>query len=395
MNWYKGGYSLLITKELAQPIVDKMMAVIDHNINIMNQEGIIIGSGDSSRLYTEHVGGLEAITLKQEKVIYASDENEPSKIKPGVNLPIEFNNEIIGAVGITGNPEIVYKLSQLVRISVEALIKQQYLNDKLLYKRKSIESWIYDLVNKDLKEKEFEERALQININVNKEAYLLLLRVEELVRPKKQSMEIHEKFQLEETRFLQIIDYHLSDIIFKANVGDSDYLLAIQANSNSPTQINELLNKLHNALTTKDWTVKIGGSNLQSGVVGFKRGFLEAQQSLKLMCALEPERSASTISDWGVVQYINKIPIQVRKEFQDSIRSDKKSIDAELLRTLDVFLENDLKIGETANKLFIHRNTLLYRLEKIEKLWNLDPRKFNDAFILQLLNLCIKLEKKE
>lgn len=159
---------MIITSELAQPIVNKMMRVVDHNINIMNHEGIIVASGDRKRLQQKHQGAIEVIQLKRERIIYVADTSHLAGTQPGVNLPINFGNEIIGTVGITGDPTKVYKISHIVKVTVESLIQQQYLSDKLRYRQKAIEEWFFDLINPNFTdEEELKTRTAFLNLDIN------------------------------------------------------------------------------------------------------------------------------------------------------------------------------------------------------------------------------------
>ncbi len=112
-----------INVELAQEIADKIMREIPYNVNIMNEKGIIIGSGEPARIGTLHTGAVVAIKSKKMIAISQSSEAE----KPGVNIPITFQNNIIGVVGISGDPNIVTPLASIVKITVELLINQNYL----------------------------------------------------------------------------------------------------------------------------------------------------------------------------------------------------------------------------------------------------------------------------
>ena len=65
-------------------------------------------------------------------------------------------------------------------------------------------------------------------------------------------------------------------------------------------------------------------------------------------------------------------------------RDSIDSLDAETLFTIQKFFENNLNVSETSRKLFIHRNTLVYRLEKIKRLTGLDLREFDDAIVFKV-----------
>ena len=80
-----------ITHELAQNIVDKTMKILGKNINIMNEKGIIIGSGNKGRLNQFHEGAARVIKEKRKLEIYSKDIDSLAGAKPGINLPIEHN----------------------------------------------------------------------------------------------------------------------------------------------------------------------------------------------------------------------------------------------------------------------------------------------------------------
>ena len=78
------------------------------------------------------------------------------------------------------------------------------------------------------------------------------------------------------------------------------------------------------------------------------------------------------------------------------VDGDAKSIfsDADMLGTAEKFLENNLNVSETARKLYMHRNTLTYRLDKIERATGLDIRNFSDAITFRLCGLLYKISNK-
>jgi carbohydrate diacid regulator len=67
--------------------------------------------------------------------------------------------------------------------------------------------------------------------------------------------------------------------------------------------------------------------------------------------------------------------------------------DQEMISTAEEFLENSLNVSETSRKLFLHRNTLMYRLDKIEKLTGLNLRNFSDAVTFRLITMLIRVTK--
>lgn len=74
----------MLSKSLAQKIVDRMMDIIPYNVNLMNKDGIIIASGDKDRINTLHLGAQEALQGTSAIEVYEEREG----VKPGVNMPI-------------------------------------------------------------------------------------------------------------------------------------------------------------------------------------------------------------------------------------------------------------------------------------------------------------------
>jgi carbohydrate diacid regulator len=84
---------------------------------------------------------------------------------------------------------------------------------------------------------------------------------------------------------------------------------------------------------------------------------------------------------------MKQIPRDIKKQFYELSYTDtmKKLLSDEMQKTVEKFFENSLNLSEAARNLYIHRNTLIYRLEKIQKITGLDLRNFEDAVLLKVL----------
>jgi carbohydrate diacid regulator len=88
----------------------------------------------------------------------------------------------------------------------------------------------------------------------------------------------------------------------------------------------------------------------------------------------------------GIGRLIYQLPMSLCRMFIKEIFDGKSpdDLDEETLTTIDKFFENNLNVSETSRKLFVHRNTLVYRLEKIKKLTGLDLRQFDHAIVFKV-----------
>ena len=107
------------------------------------------------------------------------------------------------------------------------------------------------------------------------------------------------------------------------------------------------------------------------------------------------EKDVIAYSSLGIGRLIYQLPIPLCKMFIKEIFENKSpdDFDEETLVTIDKFFENSLNVSETSRQLFIHRNTLVYRLDKIQKNTNLDLRNFEDAIAFKIALMVVKYMK--
>ncbi|MFF7710572.1 sugar diacid recognition domain-containing protein [Pseudomonas sp. NPDC007930] len=110
---------------LAQDIVDRAMAILPHNVNVMDSQGLILGSGEPERVNTRHEGAQ--LVLANGRVVELDGEAARSlkNVQPGVNLPLLLDGRLIGVLGITGAPAQVRTYAALVRMTAEMLLAQR------------------------------------------------------------------------------------------------------------------------------------------------------------------------------------------------------------------------------------------------------------------------------
>ena len=100
----------------------------------------------------------------------------------------------------------------------------------------------------------------------------------------------------------------------------------------------------------------------------------------------DTEQSIISYDNLGIARLIYQLPTTLCEMFLKEVfkRGSIESLDHETLFTIQRFFENNLNVSETSRKLFVHRNTLVYRLEKIKKITGLDLREFEDAIVFKV-----------
>ena len=111
--------------ELAQDIVDRAMAILPYNVNVMDSQGLILGSGERQRIDTRHEGAQ--LVLANGRTVEIDEQAALclKGVQPGVNLPLLLDQRLIGVLGITGAPDQVRTFAELVRMTAEMLLGQR------------------------------------------------------------------------------------------------------------------------------------------------------------------------------------------------------------------------------------------------------------------------------
>ena len=122
------------------------------------------------------------------------------------------------------------------------------------------------------------------------------------------------------------------------------------------------------------------------------RSYKEARMALDVGKIFYNERNVVAYSNLGIGRLIYQLPIPLCKMFIKEIFDSKspEDFDEETLMTINKFFENSLNVSETSRQLYIHRNTLVYRLDKLQKSTGLDLRVFEDAITFKIALMVVK-----
>jgi len=116
---------MIISKDLAQKIVDQLMDIVQRNVNIMDCNGIILASGQPNRVNTFHQGGKLAVIKQTVVEIHPEKVQDYTGALPGVMWPINLKEKTIGVVGVTGEPHEVRNTAKLVKTVTELVLERE------------------------------------------------------------------------------------------------------------------------------------------------------------------------------------------------------------------------------------------------------------------------------
>ena len=127
--------------------------------------------------------------------------------------------------------------------------------------------------------------------------------------------------------------------------------------------------------------VYIGISSVVENLKDLARAYKEARVALEVGKVFDTEKPIMSYENLGIGRLVYQLPTTLCEIFLQEVfkKGSLESLDRETLMTVQSFFENNLNVSETSRKLFVHRNTLVYRLEKIRKITGLDLREFDHA----------------
>jgi carbohydrate diacid regulator len=388
-----GVFHMHITEELAYPIIAKLKTIVHYNINIMNESGVIVASTDAKRMNQVHEGALYVLKQKSPLIISEHESGRYYGSKEGINLPIEFLGEMIGVVGVTGAPRELDQFVKIVKVTVEVMIQQVHFHNQLQHQKTLMDNWLLDLVHPhyfdERKNESFAHHYLHLASSEN--IQIFLVQFDDLLAHSATNLPL----TMVKEELLRRMKLQLPKVHFQSFITDSHCVIGVPSTV-SPTKGDAitLAKRLQHHLQEKHVTVKMAVGNAYSGVGGYRKSYFEAQNALELQESFPQFPGYIHIKDWGIMDFIKQIPVEIRKEFRNRYDERILQLSDTLRNTLQRLFECQLNMKETANSLHIHRNTLLYRLESIEELTGLNPRQFDDAILLRFILIVQEMNKE-
>lgn len=141
--------------------------------------------------------------------------------------------------------------------------------------------------------------------------------------------------------------------------------------------------------------VRIALGTIVNEIKEVSRSYKEAKLALDVGKIFYSEKNVVAYNNLGIGRLIYQLPLPLCKMFIKEIFNGKSldDFDEETLSTINKFFENNLNVSETSRQLYIHRNTLVYRLDKLQKITNLDLRVFEDAITFKIALMVVKYMK--
>nr|WP_275660446.1 sugar diacid recognition domain-containing protein [Shewanella sp. Isolate13] len=352
---------------MARQIVKRTMKIIGHNINVMNNHGVILGSGEPHRIGAVHEGALLAISQKRTVEISTHSTGTLQGVKPGINLPLHYKGKIIGVIGITGEPEKLRSYGELLKMTAEIIVEQANTLEQAQWQYRQKEELIIDLIKSEGAFTAHQRNwASQLEIDLNLPRVVAVIKVQANEEETAANSMLKQVMHLLETPSrgnLVAMSSMTELVILKPAFLDGK---TWDPNLESE-RIDQLLARLPKEFVSR---LKISLGHYFPAPEDLNRSYQTALETLAIGQQMRPEQSKYLYEDYSLLVLLSALKDSWRgKEllcpYQALLSADKNG---QLVKTLTAYLQHFGDLQQCANVLFIHRNTLRYRLDRIQQI---------------------------
>ena len=368
------GQALRLSRQGAQAIVEEVGAIVGQHINMMDPEGYVIASTDPERIGTLHEGARKIIREHLDE-LYVRDEEATLTSRPGLNLPVYQAGSIAGVIGITGRYEDVAGYGQIVKKMVEILIRENVWQDERRMGQRVLNRFLEDWVLGSglLQPRVLEERgfALGIDISVPRRVMVSGVRNFQEYASTASGQKLLEQAEGEAASLAGA-----GCLVFR-NAGRQIFLVQ----DASDRHMEQLAGRIRSRVNKKF------GIGLVMGIGGRARDIHVAygQANKAWRSADMSKRDVMTYDSVTLELFTEDVADSVKAEY---LRKVFKNCGYEELcqwmGLLEAYFGAEGSLKAASDAMHIHKNTLTYKLRKLEELTGYDVRVLSQSAVFYM-----------
>ncbi|HEX6354046.1 CdaR family transcriptional regulator [Actinophytocola sp.] len=362
----------MLTPSLAQEIASETSEVCGFNVVITGRDGVIIGSGDLRRIGQFHEASVEVAHTQQPAAHDAAAARKLSGVRPGITLPLMLDDEAIGTVGITGSPAVVRRFGMLVKNQTEILLRESRTLQSRIIRENAVGDLVRDIAHYDPDVLEPEVLAgaaadLGFDLTVPRVAAVL-----EIGDPSRQAATL---------RVLRGIFRDAQDIM-----GATGPSRLVVLHRGSPDLCHTAAEQLPDT--------RIGVGPRATTVPQLCASYADAVTAARLGGRLGGRDRVHHIADFRLHELLAAAGPRTRARYHsETLGGLRDQPDWPALRaTILAWCDSGFHLVNAARALHVHRNTLIYRLGKIERITGRNPREHRFAVALYVAALIDELD---
>ncbi|MCS4487071.1 sugar diacid recognition domain-containing protein [Staphylococcus americanisciuri] len=373
----------MVNQHWAQMVVKKIASIIKKDVQVVNKSGQIIASSNSSQLGDIHQAALHSIQRNLPIEIEEEDMNFWKVKSPAVILPFEYQDTTYGALIISGTPEEVRESSRLLKVTAEFIIEQEIERSAKFKSSLSRTQMLSNILfNKDMTSHSYSRKQIIDFLGLNTKVAVASIFINTTSKTKIRSIKnTLSNWQLYDDDILELTP--------------QDLLFVFKTNSNRGKTLEELKQFIAHSISLDIFErtlITVGDFNI--GIQGLIQSYNEAQSLRKLVLSMNQTEGLYTYKDYEfevICQNIRKYSPD--KEASLIVNYKKLASfggDKYLNETVEAYFRNHGKLVKTANDLYIHRNTLNYRIKKIHEITGWDLNTIDGIVLLRIAQYLYK-----
>jgi len=365
----------MLTRSLAQEIAQETAAVTNLGILVTGPDGIVLGSSDPARVDSFHEASLEVVQTREAATHSPEQARLLRGVLPGMTLPIVVDDTVLGTVGISGVPSRVRRFGPIVRRQTEMLLRESTAVQSRLLRERALHDLVNDLANYDpelIEPQLMLARAAELGYDLLLRRAVIVIAVtpaepaaSTLAQPELLRT-IHAAFPQPETLVTASTANHF--VVLRHVPGSMRWTEVDNATTAECHRLVDSIRKSHKL----EVTVGIGA--LSRSIIGLRDSYRDARDAVSLGPRGHLDGPVFTIGTLRIPQLLATSERRVRTSMIGvELSAAHKSDDWPMLRkTIMVWCEEGFNLVHGAKALHIHRNTLVLRLARIERLTGRD-----------------------
>lgn len=369
---------MIITVALANEIVARAMAIIHHNVNVIDNNGMIIASGERHRIGMQHEIAREVIRTGKRICIHNATEAAQFKnVHPGINHPILIEDQVVMVVGVSGDPTVISRYAELAVLTAELLVRQSVEMRETNWRQRLRDTLFCQYLEQGMSVsgQEALQRLEELGFSLNIPLVPVVVTV-----------------QVEQRHLSEILGTLLREFSQLTGVKDvillgSQEILVLGTDHVPQTT---LLNGIEFILSNQISHYYIGIGLRAASAPDIREAILLARTVIEVGSKVQPQRQIYYFREMAMLCLFRVLEDSYMLNFFNNIVQQLLEHDSGevLLNTLACFINHNAEPGKTSSQLGIHRNTLTYRLQQIKKHIQLDPMVFTDLVQLSVSVHC-------
>lgn len=361
----------MIEPELAKRFIERLTQYTEYNINIMNESGVIIASRDPARVGTYHEVADRIIHGEQDMIVIR-DEKEFPGVLPGINMAITHQGRKEGVIGVTGDPDRIHEVALITRLAMETMLRYEKQQEEIRLRRNRKEHFLNILTQKEFADSsELRGIARQLGLDESLVRVPIVCRI---TGAGSASENLNPEEALEELRrgkghwnqdFSAVLDEtHL--LVYKT--------VKVNGRKNFVDYKEELAEYLEHI---RSWLSRKGSRGVfyvGSLQTAFTQYYYAYRHCKWLESHLREPDGIVFFNDYVREYFRTLVPRQeLMRAFIIYAQEMPEETKQQFVEMMRAFEATNYNLSESAARLYIHKNTLIYRYNKFKDMLGVDP----------------------